>query len=165
MNTTPRFLHALAASLALGLVLPVGRRPATIGPNGAEPPPQYVLPARGLPDAIDPGKYKPGTEEVDMATTKNVKWVARLGTQSYGNVTVAQGRVFVGTNNDNPRDLQHQGDRSILFCFDEKTGEFLWQLIVPKLRSGKVNDWENLGCSPRRRSRASTSTSSPAAAN
>jgi outer membrane protein assembly factor BamB len=29
--------------------------------------------------------------------------------------------------------------------FDEKTGEFLWQLVVPKLASGKVNDWENLG--------------------
>ena len=30
-------------------------------------------------------------------------------------------------------------------CFDEKTGAFLWQLVVPKLASGKVNDWENLG--------------------
>jgi len=29
-------------------------------------------------------------------------------------------------------------------CFDEKTGEFLWQLVVPTgLR--QVNDWENLG--------------------
>jgi outer membrane protein assembly factor BamB len=74
-----------------------------------------------------------------------VKWVARLGSQSYGNATVAGGKVFVGTNNDHPRDLRHQGDRSILKCFDEKTGEFLWQLVVPKLKSGKVNDWENLG--------------------
>jgi outer membrane protein assembly factor BamB len=30
-------------------------------------------------------------------------------------------------------------------CFDEKSGDFLWQLVVPKLPSGKVNDWENLG--------------------
>ena len=37
------------------------------------------------------------------------------------------------------------GDRSILMCFDEKTGELLWQLVVPKLASGKVNDWESLG--------------------
>jgi outer membrane protein assembly factor BamB len=71
--------------------------------------------------------------------------VAKLGSQSYGNVTVAQGKVFVGTNNENPRDQRHPGDRSILMCFDEKTGEFLWQLVVPKLKSGKVNDWENLG--------------------
>jgi outer membrane protein assembly factor BamB len=102
-------------------------------------------PAKGLPERFEPGKFKPGTEDVDLATTKNVRWVAKLGTQSYGNVTVAQGRVLVGTNNDFPRDSQHQGDRSILKCFDEKTGEFLWQLVVPKLKSGKVNDWESLG--------------------
>ena len=75
----------------------------------------------------------------------NLKWVAKLGSQSYGNVTVAQGRVFIGTNNENPRDPRQSGDRSILMCFDEKTGEFLWQLVVPKLASGKVNDWESLG--------------------
>src|SRR3954464_12150019 len=102
-------------------------------------------PEKGLPAQFDPGKFKQGTEEVDLKTTKNVKWVAKLGSQSYGNVTVAAGKVFVGTNNDSPRDKQHEGDRSILMCFDEKTGEFLWQLVVPKLASGKVNDWENLG--------------------
>lgn len=102
-------------------------------------------PAKGLPDRFDPGKFKRGSEDVDMSTTKNVKWVAKLGSQSYGNTTVAGGKVFVGTNNDSPRNDKHQGDRSILMVFDEKTGEFLWQLVVPKLASGKVNDWENLG--------------------
>ena len=52
--------------------------------------------------------------------------------------TVYKGKIFIGTNNENPRDPKHQGDRSILLCFDEKTGEFLWQLVVPKLASGKV---------------------------
>ena len=102
-------------------------------------------PSKGLPDRFDPGKFKQGSEDVDMATTKNVKWVAKLGTQSYGNVTVAHGKVFVGTNNESPRDPRHQGDRSILMCFDEKSGELVWQLVVPKLKSGKVNDWEALG--------------------
>jgi outer membrane protein assembly factor BamB len=102
-------------------------------------------PEKGLPAKFDPGKFKSGTEEVDLKTTKNVKWVAKLGSQSYGNATIAGGKVFVGTNNDTPRDSQHQGDRSTLMVFDEKTGEFLWQLIIPKLKSGKVNDWENLG--------------------
>jgi outer membrane protein assembly factor BamB len=102
-------------------------------------------PAKNLPAQLSPGKFKPGTEEVDLATTKNVKWVAKLGSQSYGNVVVAGGKVLIGTNNDAPRDPQHEGDRSVLYCFDEKTGEFLWQLVVPKLKSGKVNDWENLG--------------------
>ena len=102
-------------------------------------------PARGLPDRVDPGQFKRGTEEVDMETTKNVKWVAKLGSQSYGNVVISQGRVLVGTNNDGLRDPQHEGDRGILLCLDEKTGELLWQFVVPKLKSGKVNDWENLG--------------------
>jgi outer membrane protein assembly factor BamB len=102
-------------------------------------------PAKGLPDRFDPGQYKQGTEEVDMSTTKNVKYVFKLGSQTYGNPVVADGKIFIGTNNESPRDPQYQGDRSILMCFDEKTGAFLWQLVVPKLASGKVNDWEDLG--------------------
>ncbi len=99
----------------------------------------------GLPDSFDPGKYKPNTEDVDMATTKGVKWVVKLGSQAYGNPTVAGGKVFVGTNNETPRDPKTQGDRGIVMCFDEQTGKFLWQLAVPKLGTGKVSDWEYLG--------------------
>lgn len=102
-------------------------------------------PAKGLPDAFGEIKFKPGSDEVNTNGMKNLRWVAKLGSQSYGNVTVAGGKVFVGTNNEPPRDPRHQGDRSILKCFDEKTGKFLWQLVVPKLASGKVNDWESLG--------------------
>ena len=113
--------------------------------GGNDPGRNMYSPAKGLPDNFNPGKTKKNSEEIDLATTKNVKWVTKLGSQSYGNVTVAQGKVFVGTNNESPRDPQHTGDRSILMVFDEKTGEFLWQLVVPKLKSGKVNDWESLG--------------------
>lgn len=123
------------------------------GPLTAEDWPQWGRtqdrnmhsPAKGLPTEFNAGKFKQGTDNVDMTTTKNVQWVAKLGSQSYGNVTVAGGKVFVGTNNENPRDARHTGDRSILMCFDEKTGDLLWQLVVPKLKSGKVNDWEALG--------------------
>jgi outer membrane protein assembly factor BamB len=100
-------------------------------------------PEKGLPERFEPGKLK--GDMVDMATTKNVKWVAKLGSQSYGNATISKGRVYVGTNNDSPRDSQHQGDRSVVYCLDENTGELLWQLVVSKLKSGKVNDWESLG--------------------
>src|SRR2546425_5453178 len=113
--------------------------------GGSDPGRNMYSPTKGLPDRFDTGKPKPGAEDIDLKTTKNVKWVAKLGSQAYGNVVVASGKVFIGTNNENPRDPQHQGDRSILLCFDEKTGEFLWQLVVPKLISGKVNDWEGLG--------------------
>ena len=105
---------------------------------------------KGLPDHFakdvsGAAKFKAGTDEIDPASLMHLKWVAKLGSQSYGNVTVAGGKVFIGTNNENPRDPRHEGDRSILLCLDEKTGEFLWQLVVPKLASGKVNDWEGLG--------------------
>jgi outer membrane protein assembly factor BamB len=113
--------------------------------GGPNPGRNMYSPEKGLPSRIEAGQLKTGTEEVDMKTTKNVKWVVKLGSQSYGNATVANGRVYVGTNNDTPRNKKHTGDRSILMCFDEKTGEFLWQLVVPKLAAGKVNDWENLG--------------------
>jgi outer membrane protein assembly factor BamB len=112
---------------------------------GGRPQRNMYSEEKGLPDRFEPGKLKSGSEQIDMSTTKNVKWAAKIGSQSYGNVTVAAGKVFIGTNNDTPRDPQHQGDRSILMVFDEATGEFLWQLVIPKLPSGKVNDWENLG--------------------
>lgn len=58
----------------------------------------------GLPVSFDPGRKKPDSNEIDLATTRNIKWVARLGTQSYGNVTVANGRIFIGTNGPSPYD-------------------------------------------------------------
>lgn len=112
---------------------------------GGTPHRNMYSPEKGLPEQVDPGKFKRGSQQVDMATTKNVKWVAKLGTQSYGNTTVSDGKIFVGTNNDVPRNGKYEGDRSIMMVFKEGTGEFLWQLVVPKLASGKVNDWEGLG--------------------
>jgi outer membrane protein assembly factor BamB len=152
------FLSKAKTCLSHQLLLLFAAGGAALGPGvadlGAADWPQWggqdlgrnmYSPAQGLPDRFEPGKFKAGTEEVDLSTTENVKFALKLGSQTYGNPTVAGGKIFVGTNNESPRDRQHQGDRSILMCFDEKTGEFLWQLVVPKLASGKVNDWENLG--------------------
>jgi len=100
---------------------------------------------KGLPIDIVPGQYADNSEEIDINTSKNVKWIAKLGSQSYGNPTVANGRVYVGTNNDVPRDPRFQGDRSCVYCLEEKTGKLIWQLNVPKLGTGKVSDWEFLG--------------------
>ena len=84
-------------------------------------------------------------ETVDMNSTKNIKWVAKLGSQSYGNVTVGEGKVLIGTNNESARDSAKEGDRGVVMCFDEDTGKFLWQLVIPKLGAGKVSDWEYIG--------------------
>ncbi len=112
---------------------------------GGEPSRNMVSSAKGLPSTFVPGEPKPDSEEIDLTTTRNVKWVAKLGSQAYGNATVAGGRVFVGTNNEAPRDAKYKGDHGVLMCFDEKTGAFLWQLVAPKLGAGKVSDWEYLG--------------------
>jgi outer membrane protein assembly factor BamB len=102
-------------------------------------------PAKGMPSEFNPGKFKPNSEDIDISTTKNVKWVAKLGSQTYGNPVVANGKIYVGTNNATPRDERFKDDRSILMAFNEYNADFLWQLVVPKLASGKVNDWEYLG--------------------
>src|SRR5438105_7413437 len=76
----------------------------------SDPGRNMYSPAKGLPTKFNPGKIKEGTEEIDPHSTENVKWVAKLGSQSYGNTVVAGGKVFVGTNNDSPREPQHKGD-------------------------------------------------------
>ncbi len=112
---------------------------------GRTPERNMMSPAKGIVSEFSPGQLKDDSEEIDMLTTKNVKWVAKLGSQSYGNPTIAGGKLYIGTNNEAPRNDKHIGDRGNIYCFDEKTGEFLWQMVVPKLGAGKVSDWEYLG--------------------
>ena len=77
----------------------------------------------------------------DVKTKKNVKWVTELGSQTYGNPVVAGGIVFVGTNNEAPRDPNVKGDKGILMAFRESDGQFLWQAVHDKLAAGRANDW------------------------
>jgi len=81
----------------------------------------------------------------DVKTGKNVKWVAELGSQSYGNPTVADGVVMIGTNNEAMKDPKKPGDRGVLMAFNEDTGEFMWQATFEKLSSGRANDWPYQG--------------------
>jgi outer membrane protein assembly factor BamB len=81
----------------------------------------------------------------DVKTGGNVKWVAQLGSQTYGNPVVAGGVVLVGTNNEQVRDPKQGGDRGVLMAFRESDGEFLWQATHEKLSSGRVNDWPYQG--------------------
>ncbi|HWW03350.1 MAG TPA: PQQ-binding-like beta-propeller repeat protein [Candidatus Acidoferrum sp.] len=92
---------------------------------------------RHLPDSLDP------------ATGKNLKWKARLGSETHSTPVIAGGKVLIGTNNEEPRDARRQGDRSVLMCLDEKDGHLLWQLLVPKLTNSIYWDWPKAGiCSP-----------------
>jgi outer membrane protein assembly factor BamB len=95
----------------------------------------------GTPDRNMVSNMKGLPTDWDVKTKKNVKWVAELGSQSYGNPVVSGGMVFVGTNNERLRDPKQGGDRGVLMAFRESDGEFLWQHTHPKLESGRANDW------------------------
>ena len=99
----------------------------------------------GTPDRNMVSSMKGLPADWDIKTKKNVKWVAKLGSQAYGNPVVADGKVFVGTNNENPRDPKQAGDRGVLMAFRESDGEFLWQQTHEKLASGRANDWPYQG--------------------
>ena len=88
-------------------------------------------------------------EKFDVKTGENIRWRAPLGTETHSTPVVSGGRIFIGTNNGKPRDPKHDGDRGVLMCFDEKSGTFLWQLVVPKRVEDQYYDWPRIGlCSP-----------------
>jgi hypothetical protein len=95
----------------------------------------------GTPDRNMVSNMKGLPADWDVKTKKNVKWMAQLGSQSYGNPVVAGGMVFVGTNNELLRDPKQPGDRGVLMAFRESNGEFLWQQTHAKLEAGRANDW------------------------
>ncbi len=87
------------------------------------------------------GKNIPTKWNVEDGT--NILWKVELGSQTYGNPVVANGKVYVGTNNGGGylKRYPNQIDLGCLLCFDEKTGKFLWQHSSPKLPTGRVHDW------------------------
>ena len=87
------------------------------------------------------------TGSFDPKTGKNIKWTAQLGTETHSTPIVAGGRIYVGTNNGAPRDPKHEGDRGVLMCFEEKTGNLLWQFVVPKREEDPYFDWPKTGMS------------------
>lgn len=96
------------------------------------------------------GKNIPIEWDIDEGT--NIRWSASLGSQTYGNPVIANGKVYVGTNNGAGHLKRYPSnvDLGCLLCFDEKTGKFLWQHSSPKLSTGRVHDWplQGICCSP-----------------
>jgi outer membrane protein assembly factor BamB len=82
---------------------------------------------------------------VKKGQQKNIKWAVQLGSVAYGGPVIADGKVFVATNNAKPRDPKIKGDKGILMCFREADGQFLWQAVHDKLPNSMQNDWERQG--------------------
>ncbi len=101
-----------------------------------------------------PATFSRGVREreggIDPESAQNVKWVVKLGSATYGNPTVANGRVYVGTD-----DMSLSGDErlkrtrgGLVQCFDEATGKLLWRLVVPqrtKIPPGLLYSHQHLG--------------------
>ncbi len=153
-SATRKALLAGVTFTAFGIaaVLSIGSSPnAQPGSGEVKPgPTDHTMfggtPNRNMVNMVDKGvpeKFNPDGPEV--------LWKASLGSRAYGGPIVANGKIVVGTNNEQPRnkrDVDKAGDpidRGIVMCFDEKTGKFLWQAVHNKLPSGQVNDWEKEG--------------------
>ena len=124
---------------------------------GGSPSKNMVSTESGFVTDCQPGKLNEETKKLDLSEAKNLRWAQhRVG--KHGNPTVAGGKIYVGTNNEAPRDPRftrpkagggaderESVDLSCLYCFNEADGKFLWELAVPKLPGGKYVDWENIG--------------------
>lgn len=142
------------------LTVPLAAASPNIGARSARDWPMFGgTPARNMVNLRDKLPKLPA-EGPDWGNADAVKkweadwvlWKAKLGTQSYGGVVVAGGKVYAGTNNDNPRnprDMQKNLlgplDKGVLMCFDEKTGKFLWQAVHDKRPEGNAHDWPRIG--------------------
>jgi len=107
---------------------------------------------KNVPTYWDIGGFDRKTGEWKKDDAENILWIATLGSQTYGNPVVSNGRIFVGTNNGSGYLKRYPSDVDLgcLVCFDEKTGKFLWQASHEKLSTGRVHDWplQGICCAP-----------------
>jgi len=126
--------HAIGVAMALAaLAAADAQEPSTRGMFGVSPARNMVSDAKGLPS------------DWDVEAERNIRWRAELGSYSYGGPVIAGSRVYVGTNNDAPRNPAIEGDRGVVMAFEASSGKFLWQAVHEKLASGAVNDWPQQG--------------------
>ena len=118
---------------------------------GGDPARNNVPEATNIPSTWNIGEFD-DDGVWDSTTAKNIKWVAAVGNVTYGNPVVADGKIYVGTNNGSGYIKRYPSsvDLGCLICYDEETGKFLWQHSSEKLASGRVHDWPQQGicCAP-----------------
>ena len=115
---------------------------------GGGPQRMMVSPETNLPDDFEPGQRKRNPLGFDLSSSQNVLWATKLGSKTYGSPTVADGRVYIGTNDDSLDDPRFKPTAGgLLLCLDELTGKRLWQFVVPRLeidRKKVSEDFEDM---------------------
>jgi outer membrane protein assembly factor BamB len=106
----------------------------------------------GTPERNNVPDSGPLPGSFDVKAGKNVRWSVPLGSETYGNPVVANGKAYVGTNNGSGYIKRYPAtvDLGVLLCFDDNDGKLLWQHSSEKLPTGRVHDWPNQGicCAP-----------------
>jgi len=140
------------ADYVIALNNATGVRPGDWAQWGGSPVRNNTPRADNIPSEWQIGGFDPKTGAWLKDKAKNIKWVARLGSQSYGNPVVANGKVYAGTNNGAGYLKRYPPtvDLGVLACFDERDGKFLWQHSSEKLPTGRVHDWplQGICCAP-----------------
>jgi outer membrane protein assembly factor BamB len=125
---------------------------ATAWPQwGGSPSRNNASDAKNLPVEWSVGEFDFRTGKWLGGDVKNVRWVAKLGNESYGSPAVAGGRVFCATNNGAAYLARYPADVDLgcLLCFQQADGTMLWQHSVEKLEDHEI-DWPKQGicCTP-----------------
>lgn len=155
----PALLDEVGDALRASVHQPLSSATTLVAASGrpsVQPPPAGDWPQLGgsslrnntpqtapLPVSWKVGKFDRRSGAWDRSTSENIRWVANLGSQTYGNSVVAGDKVFVGTNNGSGYidRFPAETDLGCLLAFDRSTGDFLWQHSSEKLESGRVHDW------------------------
>src|SRR5579863_3162038 len=103
MKSNLAFLSTVVAAASVACV-PLAQAADWPRWGGPDPGRNMYSPETGLPNHITTNAnghidLKPGSDEVEINNVPNAKWAVKVGSQSYGNVVVAGGKVFIGTNN------------------------------------------------------------------
>jgi outer membrane protein assembly factor BamB len=114
---------------------------------GGTPSRSGVSDAKNLPTEWNTGDFERESGRWIDKEAQNIRWVARLGSTTYGTPIVADGQVFCATNNGGGRLKQFPPttDLGCLLCFRQNDGQFLWQLSREKLAAGRSQDWPEQG--------------------
>ena len=85
--------------------------------------------------------------QFDLTKNESIRWSQPIGDFAFSSPVVSGGKVLIGTNNAIGRDPRFPAsiDRACLQCFDERTGEFLWQYSSPRMEQGRRHDWPAIG--------------------
>lgn len=146
-------MRCLLLSLLVALTANINTATAADWPQwGGSPARNNTPEGKNIPVEWDVGQFEPKSGRWLDKSANNIRWVARLGSTTYGTPVVADGKVFCATNNGAGwlKRYPSQVDLGCLLCFAQRDGHFLWQLSCEKLAAGRLLDYPDQGicCAP-----------------